>query len=88
MKSTAQNEFMIDYKTGKCIGYEAICSPAVPTSAVLLGNFNEMVVADFDGIELRIVEDATLATKQAVRVLGFGANDIAVRRPKSFTKGI
>ena len=88
VKTTALNEFLIDYKTGRCIGYEAVCSPAVPTSAVILGNFNEMLVADFKGVELSIKDDATLGLSDTVRVIGRGANDVALRRPSSFTKGI
>ena len=88
VKSTALNEFLVDYKTGRCIGYEAVCSPAVPASAVILGNFNEMLVADFKAVELSIKDDATLGLSDTVRVIGRGANDVAVRRPASFTKGI
>lgn len=49
------------------------------------GNFNELLVANFDGMRLKVVEDAALSRKQAVEVQAFEAMDCLVRRPKSFT---
>ena len=88
VKTTALNEFLIDYKTGKCLGYEAVCSPAVPASAVLLGNFKELLVADFGGIKLNITQDLNYGASDAYQIAGIADNDVSVRRPTSFTKGV
>ena len=52
------------------------------------GNFDEALEADFDGITIRVVEDAGLARKQALEIVAHRAIDFLCRRPKSFTKGI
>jgi hypothetical protein len=72
--------------TRKCIGYDCYVDASLPSGTVILGNFNEALEADFDGITIRIVEDATLARKQALEVVAHKALDFLVRRPKSFCK--
>lgn len=83
--STAVNEFLID-DNRNCIGYECFVDPSLPTSAIVLGNFNEALEANFDGIAIKVVEDATLARKQAIEVVAYNANDFLFRRPKSFSR--
>lgn len=84
-KTTAVNEFLID-DNRKCIGYDCYVDPNLPASAVVLGNFDEALDASFDGVVIKIVEDAALARKQALEIVAFAANDYLLRRPKSFTK--
>ena len=86
--ATAQNEMLLNADTRKCIGYDVFVDASLPTSAVILGNFDEALEADFDGIAIRIVEDATLARKQALEIVAHAANDFLFRRPKSFCKGV
>jgi hypothetical protein len=84
-KTTAVNEFLID-DDRKCLGYDCFVDPNLPASAVVLGNFDEALDAAFDGITIKIVEDAILARKQALEIVAYAANDYLLRRPKSFTK--
>ncbi len=84
--ATEQNRMLIEDR--KCIGYDVFVDANLPTSSVILGDFNEALEADFDGIAIKIVEDATLARKQAFEIVAHRALDFCVRRPKSFTKGV
>lgn len=88
--ATEQNKMLIDDQTRKCIGYDCFVNHSIPTSSVILGNFNEALEADFDGMTIRIVGDGDrdLAIKQALTVVAHKANDYCFRRPKSFTKGV
>lgn len=85
--STALNEFLID-ENRKMIGYDVIVDNHLGDNGILLGDFSEAIVADFEPISLKVVEDAGLSRKQAVEVQSFGAVDVCVRRPKAFTKGV
>ena len=85
LSSTSQNEFLLDPKTRLMLGHPvAICNKLQP-GEVILGNFAELFVATFDGLRLKVVEDAQLSRKQAVEVQCFTAADVLVRRPKSFS---
>lgn len=87
--ATEQNKMLLDADTRKCIGYDAFLAPALPPSAVLLGNWNEVLEADFDGIDIKVVtEDTSLARKQACEVIAHRALNFLVRKPKSITKGV
>lgn len=86
--ATEQNKMLLDPDTRKCIGYDVYLDANMPASGVILGNFDEALEADFDGITIRVVEDATLARKQALEIVAHRALDFICRRPKSFTKGV
>ena len=86
--ATAQNEFLIDVKTRKMIGYDVVICNALNDNTIILGNFNELLVAQWDGITLKIVEDAQLSRKQALECQSFAAVNCLVRRPGSFTKTV
>lgn len=81
--ATEQNRMLLE--DGKMIGHNVVISNALNDNTVILGNFNELLVANFDGMRLKVVEDAQLSRKQAVEVQAFEAMDCLVRRPKSFT---
>lgn len=83
-----QNRMLLDPDTRKCIGYDCYMDASLPSGTVILGNFNEALEADFDGIVIRIVEDATLARKQALEIVAHKAVDFLCRRPKSFSIGV
>lgn len=82
--ATEQNRMLVEDR--RCIGYDVYVDANLPTSAVILGNWDEALEANFDGIVIRIVEDATLARKQAVEIVAHKAVDFCFRKPKSFTK--
>ena len=81
--ATEQNRMLLE--DGKIIGHDVVICNALNDNTIILGNFNELLVANFDGMRLKVVEDAALSRKQAVEVQAFEAMDCLVRRPKSFT---
>ena len=81
-----QNKMLVDPDTRKCIGYDVYMNASLPSGTIILGNFNEALEAGFDGMTIRIVEDAQLARKQAIEIVAHRALDFLFRRPKSFTK--
>ena len=83
--ATEQNRMLLDEETRKIIGHPVVICNALTTGDVILGNFAELLVAVFDGIRLKVVEDAQLSRKGAVEVQAFEAVNCLVRRPKSFS---
>ena len=70
-----------DEKIGR---YPVYCNPAIPDNKVILGNFNELVVCDFQGLEIFADPYTGLANNQ-VRIAGWMQIDMTLQRPKSFT---
>ena len=68
----------------KIKGYPVYINNALTDDQVILGNFAELIVADFDGLFLK-VDDITYIKRGAVQVVATAAFDSLVRRPKSFT---
>jgi HK97 family phage major capsid protein len=81
-----QNKMLLE--GGKMIGYNVVICNALDNNTIILGNFNELLVANFDGMRLRVVEDAGLARKQALELQAHETFDCLVRRPKSFTRSV
>ena len=81
-----QNRMLLE--DGKMIGHDVVICNALDDNTIILGNFDELVLANFRGITLKIVEDAGLARKQAVEIVAHAAVDFLCRRPKSFTKTV
>ena len=69
---------------GKINGYEAVINNSLDDNTVILGNFDELVITDFDGLMLK-VDDITFVKKGAVQIIATCAFDCICRRPKSFT---
>jgi HK97 family phage major capsid protein len=57
---------------------------ALGDNEIILGAFDNVAVADFDAIQLK-VDDISLAKKQAIQVIASNAFDVVIRRPKAFT---
>lgn len=72
---------------GKIKGYPVYINNALPNGGFIVGAFGELVVADFDGITIK-VDDITGIKKQAVNVVCFAAFDGVVRKPGAFTKAV
>ena len=81
-----QNRMLLE--DGKMIGHDVVICNALDDDTIILGNFDELVMANFRGITLKVVEDATLARKQALEIVAHAAVDFVCRRPKSFTKTV
>ena len=69
---------------GKINGYDAVINNALDDNTIILGNFDELVITDFDGLMLK-VDDITFVKKGAVQIIATCAFDCICRRPASFT---
>lgn len=69
---------------GKIKGYPVYINNALTDGNIIVGAFGELVVADFDGITIK-VDDITGIKKQSVNVVCFAAFDSVVRKPGAFT---
>jgi HK97 family phage major capsid protein len=67
----------------KIKGFPVFVNNALDDNTVILGNFEQIVVADFDGLFIK-VDDITYIKKGAVQVIATAAFDSLVRRPGSF----
>ena len=67
----------------KMKGFPVYVNNALDDNTVILGNFEQVVVADFDGLFIK-VDDITYIKKGAVQVIATQAFDALVRRPGSF----
>ena len=81
-----QNRMLLE--DGKMIGHDVVICNALDDNTIILGNFDELVMANFRGLMLKVVEDAALARKQAVEIVAHADVDFLCRRPRSFTKTV
>ena len=56
---------------------------SMPANTILLGDFGEVAVADFEGLKLK-VDDITYIKQQAIQIVAIKAFDCVVRRPGAF----
>ena len=70
-----------DEKIGR---YPVYCNPAIPDDKVILGNFNELVICDFAGLQI-VLDPYTGLQNNQVRGAGWIQMDATLQRPKSFT---
>ena len=69
----------------KIKNYPVYVNNAITGNVVLVGDFGEVAVADFEGLKLK-VDDITLIKRQAVQIIAIKAFDTVVRRTGAFTK--
>lgn len=69
----------------KIKNFNVYVNNTVPSGTVLLGDFGEVAVADFEGLKLK-VDDITYIKQQAIQVVAIKCFDCVVRRPGAFTK--
>lgn len=81
--ATELNEFLIN-DDKKMIGYPVYICNALADNQVALGDFSELLVANYDGVMLK-VDDITYIKKQALQIVAFEAFDCIIRKPKAFT---
>lgn len=58
---------------------------SLPANTILLGDFGEVAVADFEGLKLK-VDDITYIKQGAIQIVATKAFDCVVRRPGAFCK--
>jgi len=67
-------------------GYQGILSNQVASGDLWFGNFQDLILAFFSGLDL-MVDPYTNSTSGTVRVVAMQDLDIAVRHPESFSRG-
>ena len=67
-------------------GYRGVLSNQVATGDLWFGNFADLIIGYFSGLDL-MVDPYTHSTSGTVRVVAMQDVDIAVRHPESFSRG-
>jgi HK97 family phage major capsid protein/HK97 family phage prohead protease len=70
--------------SGIVVGRRAESTNQVPGNKVIYGNFNDLVLADWDGIDV-VVDPYTLAASNQIRLVINLMTDVGLRHPKSFS---
>jgi HK97 family phage major capsid protein len=65
-------------------GYKGVTSKQVPSDKVIFGNWSDLIVADWDGVDV-VVDPYSLAGTNQVQIIVTIMTDCAVRNPVSFT---
>ena len=76
--------FIID-ENDRIKNYPVFVNNKMPAKTVLVGDFGEVAVADFEGLKLK-VDDITYIKQQAIQIVAIKCFDCVCRRPKAFTK--
>jgi len=73
-------------ENGTVNGYQGIMSNQVAAGDLWFGNFADLIIGYFSGLDL-MVDPYTNSTSGTVRVVAMQDCDIAVRHPESFSRG-
>ena len=68
---------------GEVNGYKAVATKQIPSSKLLFGNFSDLVIADWIGMDV-VVDPYTLADKHQIKVTINMLADVGVRHVGSF----
>lgn len=88
--STAKNAGNNGYVYGficeddKIKNFPVYVNNAIPSGTIILGDFNELVVCDFEGLQI-IPDPYTGLENQRIRIAGWMQVDCTVQRPEAFT---
>lgn len=69
----------------KIKNYPVYVNNKMPAKTILVGDFGEVAVADFEGLKIK-VDDITYIKQQAIQIVAIKAFDTVVRRPGAFAK--
>ena len=69
----------------KIKGFPVYVNNKMPANTILLGDFSQVAVADFEGLKIK-VDDITYIKQQAIQIVAIKCFDTVVRRPGAFTK--
>jgi len=83
-KDTGSGLFVME--GGEVNGYQGILSNQVASNDLWFGNFADLIIGYFSGLDL-MVDPYTNSTSGTVRVVAMQDVDIAVRHPQSFSRG-
>ena len=83
-KASGTAQFLWQTNDAPVNGYRAEASNQVPSDKVLFGNWGDLIVADWDGMDI-VVDPYTLAANYQVRIIITILTDLGVRQPASFS---
>jgi hypothetical protein len=83
-KDTGSGTFIME--GNEVNGYQGILSNQVAANDLWFGNFADLIIGYFSGLDL-LVDPYTNSTSGTVRVVAMQDVDIAVRHPESFSRG-
>jgi HK97 family phage major capsid protein len=79
------NQAVFLWESGNQVnGYNAIASKQVPSDKVIFGNWNDLIIADWDGIDV-VVDPYTLAKTSQIQITITLMSDLCIRHAVSFT---
>ena len=79
----ASNTAQFVLTNGEMNGYPVVVSPQITANNYVFGNFNDLLVGMFGGLDL-VVDPFTNSTSGTVRVVALQSVDVAVRHAVSF----
>ena len=82
----AANTAQFIFTNGEVNGYEAVISNQVASNDLWFGNFSDLIIAYFSGLDL-MVDPYTHSTSGTVRVVALQDVDVAARHGQSFSRG-
>ncbi len=82
----ATNTAQFIFTSGEVNGYEAVISNQVASNDLWFGNFSDLIIAYFSGLDL-MVDPYTHSTSGTVRVVALQDVDVAARHGQSFSRG-
>jgi len=82
----ASNTAQFIFTNGEVNGYEAVISNQVASNDLWFGNFSDLIIAYFSGLDL-MVDPYTHSTSGTVRVVALQDVDVAARHGQSFSRG-
>jgi HK97 family phage major capsid protein len=84
-KDAGSGEFVAG-PDGRLNGYRTIVSNQITSGDVLFGNFNDLLIGMWGGLDIT-VDPYTSSTTGTVRVVALQSVDVGVRHAESFAKG-
>lgn len=81
-----QNGFVYGFicEDDKIKNFPVYVNNKIPAGKVILGDFNQLVVTDFDGLHI-MIDPYTGMNKQIIKIAGWMSVDCVVQRPEAFT---
>ena len=84
--SGVEGNFVLDVGTSTMVGHPYIVSEQVTDGDVILGDFSQVLMGEWGGLELN-VDPYTHSLKGRIRYVTFKTVDVAVRHPEAFCIG-
>lgn len=81
-----QNGFIYGFicEDDKIKNFPVYVNNKIPARTIILGDFNQLVVTDFDGLHI-MIDPYTGMSKQIIKIAGWMSMDCVVQRPEAFT---